>query len=69
MLDDVQDRAYKVDDNKITMKDSIGKDVKSLFNMYHVLSDAGRTDAINNILKELNLNPKGGVLSLGSEGF
>ncbi len=59
MLDDVQDRAYKVDDNKITMKDSIGKDVKSLFNMYHVLSDAGRTDAINNILKELNLNPKG----------
>ena len=59
MLDDVQDRTYKVDDNKITMKDSIGKDVKSLFNMYHVLSDAGRTDAINNILKELNLNPKG----------
>ena len=59
MLDDVQDGAYTVDDNKITMKDSIGKDVKSLFNMYHVLSDKGRTDAINNILKELNLNPKG----------
>lgn len=59
MLDDVQDGAYTVDDNKITMKDSIDKDVKSLFNMYHVLSDKGRTDAINNILKELNLNPKG----------
>ena len=59
MLDDVQDGAYTVDDNKITMKDSIGKDVKSLFNMYHVLSDKGRTDAINNILKELNLAPKG----------
>jgi cell surface antigen I/II len=33
--------------------------VKNLFDMYHVLSDAGRTDAINNILKELNLAPKG----------
>ena len=36
-----------------------GQDVKNLFDMYHVLSDAGRTDAINNILKELNLAPKG----------
>ena len=59
MLDDVQDGAYTVDDSKITMRESTGKDVKELFNMYHVLSDAGRTDAINNILKELDLAPKG----------
>lgn len=59
MVDDVQDGAYKVDDNKITMKDSTGKDVKALFNMYHVLSDKGRTQAIQNILKEAGLTPKG----------
>ena len=43
MADDVQDGAYKVDDSKITMKDSTGKDVKALFNMYHVLSEKERT--------------------------
>ena len=59
MADDVQDGAYKVDDSKITMKDSTGKDVKALFNMYHVLSDKGRTKEIQSILKEANLNPKG----------
>lgn len=59
MVDDVQDGAYKVDDSKITMKDSAGKDVKALFNMYHVLSDKERTQEIQNILKEAGLNPKG----------
>ena len=59
MVDDVQDGAYKVDDSKITMKDSAGKDVKTLFNMYHVLSEKQRTKEIQNILKEAGLNPKG----------
>ena len=59
MVDDVQDGAYMVDDNKITMKDSAGKDVKDLFNMYHVLSEKERTQKIQNILKEAGLNPKG----------
>ena len=59
MVDDVQDGAYMVDDNKITMKDSAGKDVKDLFNMYHVLSEKERTQEIQNILKEAGLNPKG----------
>lgn len=59
MVDDVQDGAYKVDDRKIIMKDSTGKDVKSLFNMYHVLSEKERTKEIQNILKEAGLNPKG----------
>ena len=59
MVDDVQDGAYKVDDSKITMKDSTGKDVKALFNMYHVLSEKQRTKEIQNILKEAGLNPKG----------
>lgn len=58
ILDDVQDNAFTVDHSKIKMT-AAGKDVKNLFDMYHVLSDAGRTDAINKILKELNLNPKG----------
>ena len=58
ILDDVQDKAFTVDHSKIKMTVA-GKDVKNLFDMYHVLSDAGRTDAINKILKELNLNPKG----------
>lgn len=57
MADDVQDGAYKVDDSKITMKDSTGKDVKALFNMYHVLKE--RTKEIQNILKEAGLNPRG----------
>lgn len=59
MVDDVQDGAYMVDDNQITMKDSTGKDVKDLFNMYHVLSEKERTQEIQNILKEAGLNPKG----------
>ena len=59
MVDDVQDGAYKVDDSKITMKDSTGKDVKNLFKLYHVLSNKQRTQEIQNILKEAGLNPKG----------
>ena len=59
MVDDVQDGAYQVDDSKITMKDSTGKDVKALFNMYHVLSEKERTKEIQSILKEAGLNPKG----------
>ena len=59
MVDDVQDGAYKVDDSKITMKDSAGKDVKALFNMYHVFSEKQRTKEIRGILKEAGLNPKG----------
>ena len=59
MADDVQDGAYKVDDSKITVKDSTGKDVKALFNMYHVLSEKQRTKEIQSILKEAGLNPKG----------
>ena len=59
MVDDVQDGAYKVDDSKITMKDSAGKDVKALFTMYHVLSEKQRTKEIQSILKEAGLNPKG----------
>ena len=58
IFDDVQDKAFTVDHSKIKMT-AAGKDVKDLFDMYHVLSDKGRTDAINKILKELNLNPKG----------
>lgn len=59
MVDDVQDGAYQVDDSKITMKDSTGKDVKNLFKLYHVLSNKERTQEIQNILKEAGLNPKG----------
>ena len=59
MVDDVQDGAYQVDESKITMKDSTGKDVKNLFKMYHVLSEKERTQEIQNILKEAGLNPKG----------
>lgn len=58
IFDDVQDKAFTVDHSKIKMT-AAGKDVKDLFDMYHVLSDKGRTNAINKILKELNLNPKG----------
>lgn len=58
IFDDVQDKVFTVDHSTIKMT-AAGKDVKNLFDMYHVLSDKGRTDAINKILKELNLNPKG----------
>ena len=58
ILDDVQDGAFSVYQGNIKMT-AANQDVKNLFDMYHVLSDAGRTDAIKNILKELNLNPKG----------
>ena len=59
LLDDVQDGAFKVDEDAITIVDSKTKDVKDLFDMYHVLSDEGRTDAINKILDESGLNPTG----------
>ena len=58
ILDDIQDNAFTVDHSKIKMT-AAGQDVKKLFEMHHVLSDKARTDAINKILKELNLNPKG----------
>ena len=58
ILDDVQDGAFSVYQGNIKMT-AAGQDVKNLFDMYHVLSDKGRTDAIKNILKELNLSPKG----------
>ena len=58
IFDDVQDKAFTVDHSKIKMT-AAGKDVKALFTMYHVLSHKARTDAINKILKEMNLNPKG----------
>lgn len=58
ILDDVQDKAFTVDHSKIKMT-AAGQDVKNLFEMHHVLSDKGRTDAINKILKELNLQPRG----------
>ena len=58
ILDDVQDNAFTVDHSKIKMT-AAGQDVKKLFEMHHVLSDKARTDAINKILKELNLNPTG----------
>ena len=59
ILDDVQDGAYTVDNAKIKATDDEGKDVKQLFDMYHVLSDKGRTDVVNEILKEAGLSPKG----------
>ena len=59
IVDDVQDGAYTVDNAKIKATDDEGKDAKQLFDMYHVLSDKGRTDVVNKILKELDLNPKG----------
>ena len=58
IFDDVQDKAFTVDHSKIKMT-AAGKDVKALFTMYHVFSHKARTDAINKILKEMNLNPKG----------
>ena len=59
LLDDVQDGAFTVDEDAITIRDSNNKDVKDLFDMYHVLSDEGRTDAINKILEKSGLNPTG----------
>ena len=59
LLDDVQDGAFSVDEDAITIRDSNNKDVKNLFDMYHVLSDEGRTDAINKILEKSGLNPQG----------
>ena len=59
ILDDVQDGAYTVDNAKIKATDNEGKDVKQLFDMYHVLSDKGRTDVVNEILKESGFSPKG----------
>lgn len=59
LLDDVQDGAFTVDLANITIKDSQNKDVSSLFDMYHVLSDKGRTEAVVNFLKQAGLEPKG----------
>ena len=59
IIDDVQDGAYTVDNAKIKATDDEGKDVKQLFDMYHVLSDKGRTDVVNEILKESGFSPKG----------
>ena len=59
IVDDVQDGAYTVDDAKIKATDDEGKDAKQLFDMYHVLSDKGRTDVVNEILKESGFSPKG----------
>ena len=59
LLDDVQDGAFTVDEDAITIVDSQNKDVKDLFDMYHILSDEGRTDAINKILEKSGLNPTG----------
>ena len=59
IVDDVQDGAYTVDNAKIKATDDEGKDAKQLFNMYHVLSDKGRTDVVNEILKESGFSPKG----------
>ena len=59
IVDDVQDGAYTVDDAKTKATDDEEKDVKQLFDMYHVLSDKGRTDIVNEILKEAGLSPKG----------
>lgn len=59
IVDDVQDGAYTVDNAKIKATDDEGKDAKQLFNMYHVLSDKGRTDVVNEILKESGISPKG----------
>ena len=59
LLDDVQDGAFTVNEDAITIRDSNNKDVKDLFDMYHVLSDEGRTDAINKILEKSGLNPQG----------
>ncbi len=58
ILDDVQDGAFSVYQGNIKMT-AAGQDVKKLFEMHHVLSDKARTDAINKILKELNLQPRG----------
>lgn len=59
LVDDVQDGAYTVDNAKIKATDDEGKDAKQLFDMFHVLSDKGRTDVVNEILKEAGLSPKG----------
>ena len=59
IVDDVQDGAYTVDNAKIKAIDDEGKDAKQLFDMFHVLSDKGRTDVVNEILKEVGLSPKG----------
>ena len=59
IVDDVQDGAYTVDNAKIKATDDEGKDAKQLFDMYHVLSDKGRTDVVNEILKEAGFSPKG----------
>ncbi|MBF0786683.1 LPXTG cell wall anchor domain-containing protein [Streptococcus sp. 19428wC2_LYSM12] len=59
LLDDVQDGAVTIDIKNITIKDNKNKDIKALFDMYHVLSDKGRTEVVENFLKQSGLEPKG----------
>lgn len=59
ILDDVEDGKFKVNDEGIKLTDTENKDVKELFEMYHVLSDDARTEAINAILEKSGLSPKG----------
>lgn len=59
ILDDVQDGAFQVDHDAITIQDSFNKDVKDLFTMHHVLSDEGRTEAVQALLDKYGLNPSG----------
>lgn len=58
ILDDVQDGAFTVNEDNITMT-ADNKDVKDLFTMYHVLSDKDRTEAIQKILDASGLSPVG----------
>lgn len=59
ILDDVQDGAFKVNEEGITAIATDGTDVKDLFTMYHVLSDEARTEAIQAILDQAKLSPVG----------
>ena len=58
VLDDVQDGAFTVDEANIKMT-ADNKDAKDLFNMYHVLSDEARTEAIQKILDDYGMSPVG----------
>lgn len=59
ILDDVQDGAFSVDKDNIKLTATDGTDVKELFDMYHVLSDEARTEAIQAILDTSGLSPVG----------
>ena len=59
IMDDVQDGAFTVNEDGITLTAADKTNVKDLFTMYHVLSDSARTDAINAILAQDGLSPTG----------